>query len=286
MEITIASKEGVTLQTANKHCKENISVKVQTRELNITPSTTDQVKEGLYNKVTVFGDENLVSENIVKGKTIFGVEGTSIPSWDTSQIRRAERLFYYNTEMTEAPYLNTINVESSQEMFSHCSALIKALEYNLKNTTSMNNMYTNCDELIEVPNINSEKCKQYGNMFYQCRKLKTIGTINAESAIGIFYILRYCNALENFGGLINLGKAFNSSSVNYNQYGLDLRDCKLLTHESLMNIINNLYDLNITYDVANGGTLATQQLNLTDVNIVKLTAEEIAIATNKGWTVS
>ena len=45
-------------------------------------------------------------------------------------------------------------------------------------------------------------------------------------------------------------------------------------------------DKHTSYDVANGGTLYTQQLVLGSTNMAKLTAEEIAIATNKGWTVS
>jgi hypothetical protein len=67
---------------------------------------------------------------------------------------------------------------------------------------------------------------------------------------------------------------------------LNLSTCTALTHDSLINVINGLYDLNLTYDVANGGTLYTQTLNLGSTNKAKLTAEEIAIATAKGWTVS
>lgn len=51
----------------------------------------------------------------------------------------------------------------------------------------------------------------------------------------------------------------------------------LLTHDSLMNIINALVDLT-------GQTSKT--LNIGAVNIAKLTSEEIAIATNKNWSVS
>ena len=81
-----------------------------------------------------------------------------------------------------------------------------------------------------------------------------------------------------------MGKGYTTKNNNY--YKLNLSACTSLTHESLMNVINNLYDLNLTYDVANGGTLYTQSLQLGADNIAKLTAEEIAIATNKGWTVS
>jgi hypothetical protein len=46
-----------------------------------------------------------------------------------------------------------------------------------------------------------------------------------------------------------------------------------------MNVINNLYD------IASAG-IKTQRLVLGADNMAKLTADEIAIATNKGWTVS
>lgn len=51
--------------------------KVEGEELNIIPSTEEQVKEGLYEKVTVSGDSNLVPENIKGGVEIFKVKGTA-----------------------------------------------------------------------------------------------------------------------------------------------------------------------------------------------------------------
>ena len=79
MELYI--KEPVTLHTANKYCKEDIDLKVETEELSITPTTENQSFEGLYNQVQVKGvtsdiDSNIVPENIKKDVTILGVTGT------------------------------------------------------------------------------------------------------------------------------------------------------------------------------------------------------------------
>ena len=51
-----------------------------------------------------------------------------------------------------------------------------------------------------------------------------------------------------------------------------------LTVQSLMNVINNLYDFR-----ANGSTV-TRNLTIGAYNLRKLTDEQKAVATNKGWT--
>lgn len=78
------------------------------------------------------------------------------------------------------------------------------------------------------------------------------------------------------GGLKNAGQAYlTTKGANDSTYTIKLSDSPLLTHDSLVNIIDGLYDI-----AAKG--CKTQRLSLGATNKNKLTAAEIAIATNKG----
>jgi hypothetical protein len=90
----------------------------------------------------------------------------------------------------------------------------------------------------------------------------------------------YCYSLTTLGGFKDLGKAYlTSQSANLSSYSLFLNYSTELTVESLMNVINNLYDIKTA-------GCNTQILALGSTNTAKLTSDQIAIATNKGWTVS
>lgn len=140
-------------------------------------------------------------------------------------------------------------------------------------------------EIIFGENFDTSNVTYMYQMFYGAKGLTTLPQFNAGKATNIIdsFSIR---GLVNFGGLLDLGKGYVQKSKNYNYYQLVLSTCTKLTHDSLMNVINGLYDLNLTYNVAGGGTLYTQTLNLGATNKAKLTAEEIAIATNKGWNVA
>ena len=84
----------------------------------------------------------------------------------------------------------------------------------------------------------------------------------------------------------DLGKGFTTTSASASTYSLTtLANCKILQKECVVDLFNKLYDLNVTYDVANGGTLVSQYVDLHADVLAQLTADEILIATNKGWIV-
>ena len=146
--------------------------------------------------------------------------------------------------------------------------------------TNMENMFGVCELIKTIPNINTSNVTNMSEMFYACITLETLPKLNCSNVERINDVLINCTKLQNIGGFENLGQAYKTTmAANYYYYKLALSDSNNLTHDSLMNVINNLYDIKTK-------GCKSQQLVLGSTNIAKLTAEEIAIATEKGWTVS
>ena len=128
----------------------------------------------------------------------------------------------------------------------------------------------------KVPNIDTSNLTSFANFFIGIvsdrNKIVEIPQLDASNATTIYNCLYECKLLTTFGGLKNVGKSYDTNkgaNTSYLSFKLDY--CPLLTHESLMNVINNLYD------IASIG-VKTQKLVLGSENLAKLTAEEIAIA--------
>lgn len=140
----------------------------------------------------------------------------------------------------------------------------------------------------KFPQLDTSKVTNMVEMFSNTYSLQEISLLDCSKVVKMGNALFYVNPGVKLGGFLNFGQAFlTSASANYTDYTLNLSKGRNfsfstatnLTHESLMNVINNLYD------IATKG-VASQQLILGSKNLEKLTAEEIAIATTKGFSVS
>ena len=106
---------------------------------------------------------------------------------------------------------------------------------------------------------------------------------NAFNATGLRYIpsLDFTNAsnisnmFNTATNLINIGEISNIKIT-----GINLTQAINLNHDTLLRFLNALYDY------AAEGNTGTFTLTLGTTNLNKLTDEEKAIATNKGWTLS
>lgn len=183
------------------------------------------------------------------------LENLTLTGTEDGAILYADYMFQDCTELKEVPSFNSSNVVTLTSCFSNCKSLKKITEFNTGKATGMREMFNECVALEEICELNCQNTRNVQGMFCNNSSLKTLG------------------------GLKELGKAYTGSSVNYTSYNLNLTMSSNLTKQSLLNVINGLYDLASHSKPAQG-------LFLGDVNLTKLTAEEVAIATNKGWNVS
>lgn len=196
-------------------------------------------------------------------------------------------------------YLNTNSVLDLTGLATNGASNFKNMCYGVKaasvdlsnidfsNATDVSSMFSNSTVAsINFGDADFSKVTTFSGMFNSCSGLTTVSHntgIDASSAIVVYTsFASYASSLVNLCPLLNLGKAYTQKTANYSNYILGLSSCSKLSHDSLLGILNGLYDLNETYNVAGGGTLYTQKIALHATAKAQLTADEIAIATSKG----
>ena len=193
---------------------------------------------------------------------------TSIPLLDTSKVTKMTSMFNGCTSLTSIPILNTSNVIRTANMFFNCSSLTTIPQLDTRSVTIMSSMFLGCSSLTTIPQLDTRNVTDMSYMFYECTSLTSVPRLDATSltnADNMFesdFIL--FNKFTDFGGLTGL------------KIDLNLSNCPKLTHDSLMNVINEAADV----------TSSPKTLTLGTENLNKLTDEEKAIATNKGWTLA
>lgn len=208
----------------------------------------------------------------------------TIPQLDLSSAQNLSRMFYGCGSLETIPKLNTSNVTNIYSMFQGCYGLRgeDGITLDIGNSTNIVQTFSGCQRLqkITLLNSNTAKFNILNGTFNDCTSLVDLSSFYCEKVNDIREsCFNGCINLTNFDDLINLGKAYTGQTVNYSNYTFNLSQSSKLTHSSLVNIINGVYD------IASIG-VASQRLILGSTNLAKLTSEEIAIATNKGWTVS
>ena len=192
---------------------------------------------------------------------------TSIPALNTSNVTIMDSMFSGCSTLTSIPALNTSNVTTMDSIFYGCSSLTSIPLLDTSNVTNMNSMFYNCSSLTSIPQLDTSNVTNMYSMFSGCRSLTSIALLDTSKVTNMSYLFGFSNinSLTDLGGFKNL-------SISITSYFLDL--CPNLTVESLMNVINNL------------ATVSGQSLSFGSTNLNKLTAEQIAVATNKGWTLT
>ena len=204
----------------------------------------------------------------------------TIPLLNTSNVVDMSRMFYQCSSLTTIPQLDTSNVKNMGGMFQYCPSLTTIPLLNTSKVTDMGHMFDGCNSLTTIPQLDTSNVKNMSGMFYGCFKLKSLPLLDTSNVTNIKNIFGANNssAINSYPELIDLG-GFKNLKVDL--YGLPY--LPNITVQSLMNIINNLFNL---YDLPPTVISRTKTLELGTTNLNKLTDEQKAVATNKGWVLA
>ena len=207
-----------------------------------------------------------------------------IPLLDTSNVTNMYATFANLTNITTMPLIDTSNVTNMTSMFQSCSKLTNIPLLNTSNVTNMTTMFDGCSNLTSIPQLDTSKVTIMNNMFASCSKLTSIPQLDASNVNNVYSMFSYCNNITELGGFENLGQGYSTTSAaNYSICMLNLSSLTKLTEQSIINVLNNLYDIKTK-------GCNTQKVILGNTNLAKLTSTEglaaLKQAQDYGWTVS
>ena len=197
---------------------------------------------------------------------------TMISAMNFSSVTNMRSIFNSCELLTSIPQLDTSNVTDFYSCFYGCSSLVSIPQLDTSNVTDFYSCFYGCSSLVSIPQLNTSKATNVSSMFSGCSSLRSIPLLDFGKVTSISSLFGYSNitTLTDLGGFKNLKINFTNG----------LNRLPNLTVQSLMNVINNLYDFR-----ANGET-TTRTLKLGTTNLNKLTEEQKAVATNKGWSLN
>ena len=188
----------------------------------------------------------------------------TVPLFDTSSVTDIGGMFIGCESLTTVPSFDTSNVIDMENMFNGCLSLQTVSQFNTSNVTDMHNMFGNCMSLQTVPQFDTSKVNNMSWMFGECKKLQTVPQFDTSNVDSMSYIFYDCTSLTNLGGFTGL------------KQDLELGYCPLLTLDSVVNVINAAADM----------TSSPKTLTLKQSVFDKLSQEQIATATAKGWNIA
>lgn len=187
---------------------------------------------------------------------------TSFPALDLSSGTNFREAWKYCSNLREFPALDLSSGTDFEEAWYNCSKLTKFSLLNVSNGTNFRNAWFCCYELTEFPAVDFSKGTNFYQAWYSCSALTSLPALDLSSGTNFNYAWGSCSALTTLGG-------FGAIKENFS-----LSDSPNLTLESLMNVINQ------------AATVTGKTMTLGSTNLAKLSDEQKAVATSKGWTLA
>lgn len=258
--------------------------------------------------------EQCLIDFLNNGGTFAYYSGQSIPKIDYNKLNKTTYdYFMYTCRCTWDDIQNFLNIYDDSKSFEEAqrgisiseskSEVVLTVPKGFKNTKKQNCILVtlenrnglklltiDCNDLeytgtllgwsngLRLKLLNTSKLKE----FYNPTSNIELDAFDCSSLIKTPYNGGIYNKTTYIGGFIDLGKGFlqNGTAANHLMwFGNNMQN---LTKESLLNIFNSLYDINLlAFKFDNQPTI-----KLGAKNFAKVTEEDIKIATDKGWIVT
>ena len=241
--------------------------KTITKEVSSMKPYFDKGGKCGYSNATSFNDLIKYNDtsNVVDMKNMFYRcwNLTSIPQLDTSNVTDMKNMFFYCSSLTSIPQLDTSNVTDMTDMFHNCSNLTSIPQLDTSNVTDMSDMFYYCSSLTSIPQLDTSNVTDMTDMFYNCSNLTSIPQLDTSNVTSMWHMFYKCSSLT-------------SIKMKNMKVSFDISASTEFTREALLELINNCFDLTTLNKTAT--------LTMGSTNLAKLTDEDKAIATAKGWT--
>ena len=279
-----------------------------------------EVISGKIADIRTVYEQNIYEVNVLNflnnGGTFAYYSGPSIPKIDWSKLDKQNYDYFFHkaVNLTNDDLQNFMNLYTDDKSFKDATTFNddtfryngvtelnlvvpkgfknskkqNVLPTNVGNYTKINQVIIDCNNSLEYSGTVLGWSYYMTLTLLNTQNLKTCYTPACEVNINRFYAGSLTtvpmNSVENkaayFGGFIDLGKGLqqNGSAINHT---MTFYQNSKATRESILNIFNDLYDLNLLgFTFVNKPTI---KLGPTVWN--RVTEEDIKIATDKGWTV-
>ena len=242
-----------------------VSVNVPQKTFNKASVTKEYTSNGQYSIATPDGYDGISDVNLTVNVASSGGGGKFGTGLTLLRI-------FTNAETIDFSNLDTSTFTSMENMFSDKSSLtsLDLSSFNTSNVTNMRCMFYGCDALtsLDLSSFDTSKVTNMALMFYDCNKLTSLdlsgfNTSNVTNMINMFY---RCMSLETI-------KCDGLQLPDINMLYISFDSCSKLTVDSIVGLLNALPQSTHNYSFQIGQT-----------NIDKLSDDQKAIATNKGWT--
>ena len=187
---------------------------------------------------------------------------TSFPMIDTAKGTNFDQAWNGCSKLASFPALDFHNGSNFKSTWEGCSSLTSFPLINTAKGTNFTYTWDGCSSLTEFPQLDLSSGTNFGFTWANCSGLTSFPVLDLSKGTSFQNTWQNCSSLTTLGG-------FGTIKENF-----DLSPCTKLTVDSLMNVINQ------------AATVTGKTMTLGSENLNKLTDEQKAVATSKGWTLA